>query len=98
MNLYKFYWDCGRSGSLEGLFAATQEEIDAALGKRAYFGEVLGKYSEIYGTLTAEDLTKLDIPEASVMELVKAIGYTTISGFNPIDVIREREEEEGNED
>ncbi|WP_394910517.1 DUF4406 domain-containing protein [uncultured Robinsoniella sp.] len=49
--LWKFYWDCGRQGSVEGIFKATKEEVDAAIGKEVYFGEILGKHSEIYGII-----------------------------------------------
>ena len=46
--LYKFELSCGRMGSLEGVFVATEEEVEEALGKNVYFGEVLGKHSEIF--------------------------------------------------
>ena len=31
-NLYKFHWDCGRQGDVNGLFVATQEEVDNLIG------------------------------------------------------------------
>jgi hypothetical protein len=98
MNLYKFYWYCGRAGDLEGLFAATQEDVDAAIGKYVYFGEVLGKHSEIYGNLGKEDLTKLNISEDVVSILVKEIGSTDISGYNPLNYLPEEHEEDENDD
>lgn len=92
MNLYKFYWDCGRIGDVDGLFAATQAEIDAAIGKKVYFGEILGKHSEIYGKLDAVDIVKLNVPADVVDILVKELG-TNISGYNPLDYLPEEDEE-----
>jgi len=57
MNLYKFYWDCGRQGSVEGIFFSTPERIQKNLGNQVYFGEILGKHSEISGILEEEDVT-----------------------------------------
>ena len=54
--LYSFYWDCGRMGNLQGLFIAEESEVQKILSKEVYFGEVLGKYSEIYGTVDFEDI------------------------------------------
>lgn len=54
--IYKFNWDCGRMGDLEGVFVATVEEINGRLGKEIHFGEVLGKHSEITGKLEAKDV------------------------------------------
>ena len=93
MNLYKFYWYVGRMGEVEGLFAASQEEIDAAMDKQIYFGEILGKHSEVYGTLEEKDIEKLDISEDVVKILVDAIGSTNISGYNPLDYLPEEDEE-----
>jgi hypothetical protein len=49
--LVKFYWDCGRNGDVEGLFITTKKELKYAIGKQIYFGEILGKHSEVYGIL-----------------------------------------------
>lgn len=84
--LWQFYWNCGRMGDLEGLFVATQEEIDIILGEEIYFGEVLGKHSEIYGTLAKEDLTLKSDDEEFITKLQEVLGVErTISGFNPFD-------------
>lgn len=89
LNLYKFYWDCGRMGDLEGLFIATQEQIDSIMGKDIYFGEVLGKHSEIYGTIDAGDITKIDFGNDAVLKLKDVFGKTTLSGYNPLDYVEE---------
>lgn len=93
MKLYQFYWDCGRMGSLDGLFAAAPEEVAEAVGHELYFGEVLGKHSEIYGTLEASEITELAVPEEVVEILVKAVGYNTISGFNPVEQYQQQKED-----
>lgn len=85
--LWSFYWDCGRSGSLEGLFVATKEEIEEVTGEEAYFGEVLGKHSEVYGTLDEEDITQIDISPEAVEEVSKHLGDTW-SGWNPLEYVR----------
>lgn len=82
--LYAFYWDCHRMGSLDGLFVATDEDIQRILGKKIYFGEVLGKHSEIYGTIEEGDLTVKGDDQDFIDKLVKIIGGTTISGYNPV--------------
>lgn len=87
--LYQFYWDCGRSGSLEGLFVSTEREIEKAIGAQVYFGEVLGKHSEVYGDLEKGDITKLNVSSEAVEELVAHLG-TTWSGWNPLDYISTR--------
>ena len=40
--LYKFHWDCGRQGDLEGMFIADEQAVADAIGKEAQFGEALG--------------------------------------------------------
>jgi hypothetical protein len=84
--LWKFYWDCGRAGELDGLFVATEEEVEYAKGKHAYFGEVLGKHSEVYGTIDEGDIWKLDVSPEAVEEVSKVLGHDW-SGFNPLDYI-----------
>ena len=86
MKLYKFYWDCGRQGEVEGLFFEDEEKIQSAIGKEIYFGEILGKHSDVYGTLEEQDLKAIDLPEESINMLVSHIG-THLSGYNPLDYI-----------
>jgi hypothetical protein len=85
--LWRFYWDA-RYGCIEGLFTATHEEIDNLLGKDIDFGEVLGKHSEVYGTIEAADIWKLDVDPEIVAEVSKTLG-STWSGYNPIKYISE---------
>ena len=45
--LYAYSLDCGRSGTLVGLFVANRDEVERARVSDIYFGEVLGKHSEV---------------------------------------------------
>lgn len=89
--LWRFYWDCGRQGNVESVFVATQAEIDAALGSQVYFGEILGKHSDIHGQLDAEDLTLLSDDPALVALFRDRVGST---GHSPLDYLEEDGEAE----
>ena len=82
--LWKFYWDCGRQGDVEGVFKATKEEVENAIGKEVYFGEILGKHSEVYGTLEDGECELISDDPIYVMN---AVG----SGYNPLNYIRDDE-------
>jgi hypothetical protein len=71
LKMYSFYFDCGCMGDLDGVFFATPEEVKAAIGDRVYFGEVLGKHSEISGTLDADDVELHDIPPEDLAVLLR---------------------------
>lgn len=80
--LWEFYWDCGRQGSVEGVFKATKEEIKRAIGRDVYFGEILGKHSEVYGVLEEGDLELLSDNPVEVMNAIE-------SGYNPLEYMDE---------
>lgn len=77
--LYKFYWDCGRMGQVESVFIAEKSQVEKAIGQSIYFGEILGKHSDIYGTLEEKDLT-IVTEDANVLE---ALGDDFSVGHNP---------------
>jgi len=85
--LFKFYWNCGRMGHVEGLFVATEKEVSDAMGEEIYLGEVLGKHSQIYGTIDENDITKLDVSPEAVAEVSKYLGDKW-SGYNPLDYVK----------
>lgn len=87
LKLYSFYWDRGRMGDVEGLFVADENTVQDAIGKDVYFGEILGKHSEVYGTLTEGDLTIKSDDQTFINKLIEVIGSTHISGYNPLDYI-----------
>jgi hypothetical protein len=84
--LWRFYWDCGRSGDLSGLFVATEQEVKSAIGQHVSFGEVLGKHSDVYGTLIEGEIIKVDVSPEAVEEVFNVLGDTW-SGFNPLDYV-----------
>lgn len=95
-NLYSFYVDCGRQGSLDGLFITTQEQVDKAVGCEMYFGEVLGKHSDVQGTLEAHEIKLVSSDQDKVEWLLELLGEN-VSGFNPLDYIQESDEDEEEE-
>lgn len=98
MNLYKFYWDCGRIGSVEGVFLASKGDVNSILGKEIYFGEILGKHSEIFGVIDLGDIQLITDDQDFCEKCLKFFGDKTISGHNPIDYYEaESEEEKDNE-
>jgi hypothetical protein len=79
-------------GELEGLFVAEKSDIDNIIGKTIYFGEVLGKHSDIDVDITEEDLTIVSTDSDFIDSLVLVLG-TTVSGYNPLDYYYPDEEE-----
>jgi len=102
LNLYKFYVFCGRAGNLKGLFAAEQEEVEAVFGKDLFFGEVLGKHSDVTVSFGPEDITKIDVDHSTVCTLIDAFGTNSFCGFNPLDQYNDQVEDgiydDGNEE
>ena len=85
--LYKFCWDFGRQGSLEGIFSQLPSIVKEAIGKEVYFGEVLGKHSEVHGSLDDGDLSELTDDQDFIR---KATGFGLIpSGHNPFEYMEE---------
>ena len=84
--LYKFEWDYDH-GVVKGLFIEDESIVNDAIGKEVFFGEVLGKHSEVYGTLEESDLEVL----VSDKEEVEILGkYSFIPfGYNPLEYISE---------
>lgn len=82
--LYRFYWDCGRQGDVEGVFIAEESELMASLGKTVYFGEILGKHSDIHGTLGIDDVSTITT-KADVIKVIEE--YNLESGYNPLHFI-----------
>lgn len=91
--LYSFFWDCGRMGDVEGLFIAEESEVDAAIGSQVYFGEILGKHSEISGTLSSVDLKVISDEQDKIDWLLSIIG-PDVSGYNPLYYVQQEEDDE----
>ncbi len=102
--LYRFYWDVQRHGEIESLFIADDEQVAAVLGMKVYLGEVLGKHSDIQGTLDAEDLLIITQEPGIIADLRRVFSGDkinsyrfrngTLCGINPLNCIID---DEGNE-
>jgi hypothetical protein len=84
--LYSFFWDCGRAGSIEGLFIADKSAVTRIIGKEIYFGEVLGKHSDVCAELEVEDVTIKSEDQELIAKLEGIFGQN-ICGFNPLDYV-----------
>lgn len=95
--IYKFHIDCGRMGDLDGVFSADSEDVQKLIdsGKEVYFGEVLGKHSEVIKVIKAEHLEQITT-DAKFIELFDTYGLS--NGFNPFDYLEDSEEDEEEED
>lgn len=82
--LWHFYWDCGRMGFVESYFIATPEEVVSHYGEELWFGEILGKHSEIHGHFDEEDLKIISTDPSFVRQFEKEIGST---GHNPLEYL-----------
>ena len=82
--LWKFTWDCGRMGQLDGLFIADEAEVQAIIGKHVEFGEVLGKFSDVGGPIEEGEIVELT-DDQDFLEQAEALLGTSISGYNPLD-------------
>lgn len=90
--LWKFSWDCGRQGEIEGLFVATEDEVNNLVGKHVYFGEALGKHSEVSGTIEDGEITKVEL-DSEIVEKVATVLGKTWSGYNPLSYCNSEEKE-----
>lgn len=52
--LWMFYALEGRGGPLISIFSATDDEVETLVGVEGYFGEALGKHSEVRLEMTRE--------------------------------------------
>lgn len=87
--IFRYYEHFGRAGDLEGIFVATQEEIDEAPDD-VYFGEVLGKHSEVYTDEWKDHVTVLTDDQEFI---AKALAYGLCgTGYNPLDYFEYFEE------
>lgn len=91
--VYKLHFDCGRMGELTGLFVAEQEKMNALIqsGEEVYFGEVLGKHSEVCGPIEEDDVSLISTDE-NVIKVIEEHGLE--NGFNPFDYIANDEDNE----
>lgn len=82
--LYKFNADCGRMGTVESIFVADPVRVEALYGREIYFGEILGKHSEVAVDIEESHFTEIDVAEHVLNVLVPQLGETW-SGHNPLE-------------
>ena len=88
--LVEYYAEFGRMGHIEGLFVCTEQQYQKALGREVDWGEILGKHSEIYHTLSESDLVIKSRDQGAIDAICQLLGRTsTISGYNPIAQLEE---------
>ena len=83
--IFKFHLDCGRMGDLRSVIISTPNIIAKAIGRYVYFGEVLGKHSEIAFDLAPEHLTAVT-NDPSAVKLIAELGLDL--GLNPLASLR----------
>ena len=92
--IVKFFWDCGRSGDVEGIFTCEKETLENSYGREVYFGEILGKHSEVSGTLKEGDITILSEDQDFIEKFEQIMGAGTVSGYNPLEYIEEYDDDD----
>lgn len=81
--LFKYSADCGRMGRLDGLFISTKEKVDFLVQSdiEVYFGEVLGKHSEVFGEVEADEV-EFVTDDPKVISVIEE--FDLQNGFNPM--------------
>ena len=94
LTLYKLHFYAGRQGTYEGLFLEDSDKLKKLVdsGDNVYFGEVLGKHSEISGPLEESDYTVITSDE-KVVGMAKEFHITTID--SPVTTYVEYYEDQG---
>ncbi len=82
--LFKMNFDCGRNGNLEGVFIADTEDVKYLVENNisVYFGEVLGKHSDVSGCVDESEISLITSDE-NILDIVMEHGLE--SGYNPFD-------------
>lgn len=78
--VYRMDFYDGRAGRVEGVFTATAQDIERIIGQHIYFGEILGKHSEVFGILE-RNAVKLLSNDPDVVRVFKENNFS--SGYNP---------------
>lgn len=95
VGIYKMDVEYGRQGDVTGIFLADGEDVQEIIGHELYFGEILGKHSEVVFSLEQGDL-KLATNNPIAVDIFRR--YKLDSGYNPFNYLPEEEEEEEEED
>jgi len=86
LGIYTYYKDFGRMGELDGLFIADHEELLNLDGKTIYFGEVLGKHSEVIVEFSYdEDIDVRTQDQDFIKKFQEIMGENFSTGYSPLD-------------
>lgn len=88
--IYRLNIDCGRSGSLDGIFSATDEYIKSIIGRSFSADEPLGKHSFVSGNFEEDEFVLVTQDPAAVAMFDK---YNLESGWTPYNLIDEDDDE-----
>lgn len=88
LGLYQYCFSF-RGGEFQGTFVCDKEIISQLYGKNIYFGEVLGKHSELSIDFSEEDFKLLTDDQEFINKYEMLVGDT---GYNPFDYLPEDEE------
>lgn len=82
--VYKMNFKCGRSGELTGIFVEDTELVDALIVSEieVYFGEALGKHSEVSGPITKGEIT-IATTSLDAIAVIEDLNLET--GYNPFE-------------
>lgn len=82
--VYKLQFDCGRMGELKGVFVADTKDVSLLIDNKieVYFGEALGKHSEVYGPIEESEL-KFVSSNADVIKVIE--DHQLMNGYNPFE-------------
>lgn len=95
--VYEFFWDYGRMGEVSGVFIADEVDVKKIIGKNIYFGEILGKHSEVYGVIEEKDIELKTNDQAFISKFEEIMGEDWSTGYSPLDYYEGDEEDEGEE-
>ena len=89
LKLYKFELECFYT-TLYGVFVAIEQEVQSAMGKTLYFGQV-DSDREVTELFSWYMLHELQVSKTTIEDLLEANGRgnNTISGYNPLEYIKE---------
>ena len=89
---YRFEQDYRRMGRLTATFVAEEASVASLMGKTVYFGEALGKHSEVWADIGEDNLRVLTDDQDFI---ARAVEYGLVpTGHNPLDYFEEEAEEE----
>ncbi len=91
-DLYRFSVYCGRMGELEGHFFASEEEIAEIETRSIYFGEVLGKHSEIVADPGEINFTRYELSEEAEKAIIEVFGTYSGHAGSVLETLNEEEE------